>query len=94
MITGERHEANDEDAIYYYLNVELILDVWTNNDQRGIVDKFSKGLNEIPIGCMHTNPLFDIHKYDTNLTDGSFERDTLNLISVSIFEQLDSKYKE
>ena len=45
MITGERAEADDEEAVDKYLNVDLILDVGLANERRGSVTKRLRGLN-------------------------------------------------
>ena len=41
MITVERPEAGDEEAMDKYFNVELILDVGSANERRGRVAKHS-----------------------------------------------------
>ena len=45
MITGERTEADDEDAVDKYLDVELTLDDGSANERRGCVTKKSRGLD-------------------------------------------------
>jgi hypothetical protein len=53
------------------LNVELIIDVGTNNEWWGCVVKWSWGLEGEPIGCAHSNPLFDTREYEVEFTDGT-----------------------
>ena len=50
MHMDDRPDDNDEEAIDKYLNVELIMDVGTNNEQCGRVVKHSWGLDGEPIG--------------------------------------------
>jgi hypothetical protein len=50
MVTEERPEDDDEEAIDKYLNMELIMDVGTENERRGRVVKRSRGLEGEPIG--------------------------------------------
>ena len=55
MHTDERPEDDDEEAIDKYLNVELIMNMGTNDERRGCVIKRTRGLDGKPIGCVHTN---------------------------------------
>jgi hypothetical protein len=72
MHTDERPEDNDEEAIDKYLNVELIMNMGTSNDERrGRVIKRTRGLDGEPIGRAHANPLFDTREYEIEFTDGT-----------------------
>ena len=59
VITGERPEADDEEALDKYFNVELILYVGSANERRGRVAKLSQGLDGKAAGRAHANPFFD-----------------------------------
>ena len=59
MITGELPEADDEEAMDKYFNVELILDVGSANKQQGRVAKRLRGLDGEVVGHAHANPFFD-----------------------------------
>ena len=59
MITGERPEADDEEAVDKYFNVELILNVGLATEQLGHVAKRSRGLDGEAVGRAHANPFFD-----------------------------------
>ena len=72
MHVGERPEDDDEEAIDKYLNVELLMNVGTNDERRGRVIKRSRGLDGEPIGRAHANPLFDTREYEVEFTDGTF----------------------
>ena len=50
MHTDDRPDNDDEEAIDKYLNVELIMDIGTNNECCGHVVKHSWGLDGEPIG--------------------------------------------
>ena len=59
MITDERPEADDKEAVDKYLACELIMDVGSGNELKGRVTKRSQGHEGEPIGVAHNNPLFD-----------------------------------
>jgi hypothetical protein len=63
MNTEERPEDDDEEAVDKYLNVELIMNMGTNDERSGRVIKRSRGLDNEPIGRAHANPLFDTREY-------------------------------
>jgi hypothetical protein len=70
MHTNEKPEDDDEVAVDKYLNVELIMNVNTNDERCGCVVKRSRGLDSEPIGCAHANPLFDTREYEIEFMDG------------------------
>ena len=88
MITGERPEADDEEAVDKYLNVELILDVSSVNEWQGHVVECSQGLDSKAVGCAHANPFFDTREYDIEFTDGSVDNYTANVIAEKSFAQV------
>ena len=61
---------DDEEALYKYLNVELLLDVGSANERRGRVAKRLQGLDGEAVGRAHANPLFDTREYDIDFTFG------------------------
>ena len=91
MHTDERPDDDDEEAVDKYLNVELIMDVGTNDERRGRVVKRSRGLDGEPIGRSHNNPLFDTREYEVEFTDGSREKYQANIIAENMFAQVDSE---
>ena len=50
MHTDDRPDDDDEEAIDKYLNVELIMDIGTNDKQCGRIVKHLQGLDGEPIG--------------------------------------------
>ena len=62
MITGERPEADDEEKVHKYLNVEIILDVGLENERQGRVDKRSRELEARRL---------DVHTLTHSLIQGS-----------------------
>ena len=71
MHTNDRPDDDNDEAVDKYLNIELIMDVGSNNEQHGHVVKCSWGLDSEPIGRLHNNPLFDTQEYEVEFTDGS-----------------------
>ena len=74
IIKGEQPEADDEEAVDKYLNVELIFDVNLANERQERVAKCSWGLDGEAVGRAHANPLFDTRQYDIDFTDGSVDK--------------------
>ena len=91
MLTEERPEADDEEAVDKYLNAELCFDLGTNNERRGRVVKRLRGLDGEPIGRSHPNPLFDTREYEIEFTDGSKEKYQANVIAENMFAQVDDE---
>ena len=91
MNTEERPEDDDEEAVDKYLNVELIMNMGTNDERRGRVVKRSRGLDDEPIGRAHENPLFDTREYEIEFTDGTREKYQANVIAENMFAQVDNE---
>jgi hypothetical protein len=91
MLTDERPNDEDEEAIDKYLNVELIMNMGTNDEQRGRVIKRTLGLNGEPICRAHANPLFNTHEYEIEFTDGTNEKYQANVIAENMFAQINSE---
>jgi hypothetical protein len=91
MHTDERPEDDDEEAVDKYLNVELLMNVGTNDERHGRVVKRSWGLDSEPIGRAHANPLFDTREYEIEFTDGTHEKYQANVIAENMFAQVDSE---
>ena len=94
MLTDDRPEADDEEAIDKYLTCELIMDVGSGNEQKGRVTKSSRGHGGELIGVAHNNPLFDTREYDLEFTDGSIENYAANIIAENMFAQVDDEGRE
>jgi hypothetical protein len=94
MNIDERPEDDDEEAIDKYLNVELIMNMGTNDERRGRVVKRSRGLDGDPIGRAHVNPLFDTREYEVEFTDGTHERYQANVIAENMYAQVDDEGNE
>ena len=73
MNIDEWPEDDDEDVIDKYLNVELIMNMGTNDERCGCVVKRSWGLDGDPIGRAHVNPLFDTREYEMEFMDRTHE---------------------
>ena len=74
MIIGELPEADDEEAVDKYLNVELILDFGSSNEQRVRVSKCSQVFDGEAVRRAHANPFFDTREYDIEFTYGSVDK--------------------
>jgi hypothetical protein len=92
MHTDERPEDDDKEAVDKYLNVELIMNMGTNDEQHGRVVKWSRGLDSEPIGHAHANTfLFDTREYEIEFADGTRDKDQANVITENMFAQSDSE---
>jgi hypothetical protein len=90
--TDERPEDDDkEEAVDKFLNVELIMNMGTNDERRGRVVKRSLGLDSKPIGRAHTNPLFATREYEIEFADGVRNKYQANVIAENMFAQGDSE---
>ena len=69
MLTNNRPEADDEEAIDNYLTYELIMHVNSGNERKGRVTKRSRVHDIKPIGVVHNNLLFDTREYDIEFTN-------------------------
>ena len=91
MLVDERQEADEEEAIDQYLNMEMILDAGSGNKRHGRVVKRSRGLDGEPIRHANSNPLFDTREYDVEFTDGTVEKYAANVIAENMFAQVDDE---
>jgi hypothetical protein len=73
MIVEEHPEADDEEAVDKYLNMELRMGTGTDNERWGRVIKRAKGIGGEPVGRAHANPFFDMREYEVEFTDGTIE---------------------
>jgi len=81
MLVDEHPDNDEEEAVDQHLNVELIMDVGTENERRGRVLKRSRGQDGQVIGRAHANPLFDTREYDVEFTDGAVDKCAANIIA-------------
>ena len=81
MITGGRPEADYEEVMDKYVNVEPILDITLANEWQGRVTKRLRGIDGKVVGSVHVNPFFDTREYDIEFTDGSMDNYTANIIA-------------
>jgi hypothetical protein len=72
-IVEERPEANDEEAVDKYLNMELRMGAGTDDERSGRVIKRAKGSGGQPVGHAHANPFFDMIEYEVEFTNGTVE---------------------
>ena len=91
MIIDEQPEEDDEKVINKYLNVELLMNVGTNDKRCGHVIKQSWGVDGGLISHAHTNPLFDTHEYEVEFTDGTCKKYQANVITENMYAQLDDE---
>ena len=91
MITDERLDTDNEDAVDKYLACELIIDAGSGNEKKGRVTKRSREHDGEPIGVAHNNPLFETREYDVAFTYGSVEKYAANIIAENIFTQVEDK---
>ena len=94
MVVKEEQPDEDEldnEVINKYLNAELIFGIGTNSKKWGHVIKHSWGLNNNPIGHVHSNPLFDTHEYKVEFTDGMTNKYQANIVAKNMYAQVDEE---
>jgi hypothetical protein len=73
MIVEECPEADDEEALDKYLNMELRMGTGMDDERWGWVIRHAKGIGGEPVGRAHANPFFDTREYKVEFTDGTIE---------------------
>jgi hypothetical protein len=92
MIVEEEHpEANDEEAVDRYLNMELRMGAGTDDQRWGLVIKCAKGIGGEPVGHACANPFFDTREYEVEFTNGNIEQYAMNVIANNMYAQVDDK---
>jgi hypothetical protein len=92
MHTDERPEDDNEEAVDKYLNIELIMNMGTNDERCGrVVKRSPRGLDSEPIGRAPANPLFDTREYEIEFADGTRDKYQANVIAENMFAQIDSE---
>jgi hypothetical protein len=91
MIVEEHPEANDEEAVDKYLNMELRMGTGTDDERWGRVIKSAKGIGGEPVGHAHANPFFDMREYEVEFTDGTIERYATNVIAENMCAQVNDE---
>ena len=90
-LDDELADNNNEDTYDSYVNAELLLPDKDGESRLGKVLKRVKGDDGTPIGTPNQNPLLDTSEYLVQLSDGSVQRYTANLIAENLFSQVDSE---
>jgi hypothetical protein len=91
MILEEHPEADDEEAVDRYLNMELRMGAGTDDERRALVIKHAKDTGGEPVGHSHANPFFDTREYEVEFTDGTIEQYTTNVIANNMYAQVDDE---
>jgi hypothetical protein len=73
MIDEEHPEANDEEAVDRFLNMELTMGAGMDDKRWGQVIKHAKGIGGEPVGHAHANPFFDMREYEVEFTNRTIE---------------------
>jgi hypothetical protein len=50
-----------------------------------------RGIRGEPIGHAHSNPFVDTREYEVKFTDGTTEKNTVNVIADSMYAQIDNE---
>jgi hypothetical protein len=69
MIVEECPEADDEQAVDRYLNMELTMGAGMDDKRWGQVIKCAKGIGGEPVSHAHANPFFDMRECEVECTD-------------------------
>lgn len=80
---------DNEDVYDTYIGAEVLLPDRDGNKMMGKVIKRIKGNDGKPKGNRHDNPLLDTSEYAVEMSDGTTHELTANLISESMFSQVD-----
>ncbi len=93
ITTPDTLDADDinHNVIDRYWITELIFDISTCSKCRGRVVKCEKGTSGKPIGCAHSEPLFDTQEYVVESTDGSTENYFANVIVECMYVQVEAE---
>jgi hypothetical protein len=91
MIVEERPEANDEEALDKYLNMELRMGTGTDDERWGRVIKCAKGIGGEAVSHAHANPFFDTREYKVKFTNGTIEQYAANVIAKNMYAQVDDE---
>jgi hypothetical protein len=91
MIVEECPEANDEESLNKYLNMELRMGAGTDDERWGQVIKHAKGIGGEAVGCAHANPFFDTREFEVKFTDGTIEQYTANIIAKNMYAQVNNE---
>ncbi|KAG7369925.1 reverse transcriptase RNA-dependent DNA polymerase [Nitzschia inconspicua] len=92
MLLEPRPDDEDvEENFDNYIGVELIMDVGTDGERRGRVVKRARDNDGRPIGRKHDNATFDSREYYVELTDGTREKYTANIIAENMMAQIDDE---
>jgi hypothetical protein len=84
-------EADDEEALDKYLNMELRMGTGMDDETWGWVIKHAKGIGGEPVGHAHANPFFDTRDCEVKFTDGTIERYVVNIIAKNMYAQVDDE---
>jgi hypothetical protein len=91
MIVEECSEADEEEAMDKYLNMELRMGARTDDERWGQVIKHAKGIGGEPVSCAHTNPFFDTREYEVEFINGTIEQYAVNVIAENMYAQVNDK---
>ena len=84
-------KRDSEDVYDSYLGAEILLPDHDGNKMMAKVIKRVKGNDGNPIGTKHSNPVLDSSEYVVEMSDGSTQELTANLIAESMYSQVDSE---
>jgi hypothetical protein len=73
MIVEECPEADDEEAVDRYLNMELTMGAGMDDERWVRVIKCAKFFCGKPVSHAHANPFFDMREYEVEFTNGTVE---------------------
>ena len=87
---GIEADDYDEDSYDTLINAELLL---PKGDKfvRGQVTKRARANDGRPLGRCHPNPILNTREYEVELSDGTVEEYTANVIAENLFSQCDTE---
>ena len=87
----DTNDRDNEDIFDSYLGAEILLSDQDGNKILAKVIKKVKDNEGNPVGTRHNNPMFDTLEYNVEISDGSSQELTDNIIAESMFTQVDSE---
>ena len=87
----DTNDYDNEDIFESYLGAEILLPDQDGNKKMAKVIKLVKVNNVNPLGKRHNNPMLDTSEYTVEMSDGSSQELSANIIAESMFAQVDSE---
>ena len=85
----DKNDRDNKDIFDSYLGAEILLPDQDGNKKMAKLIKRVKGNDGNPVGTRHNNPMLDTSEYTVEMSDGSSQELTANIIAEYMFAQVD-----